>query len=367
MRIAQICPYSLSVPGGVQGQVLGLARALRELGHEARVLAPCDGPPPDSMVTPLGKSVPTAVNGSIAPIAPDPACALRTIHALRNENFDVLHLHEPLSPGPTFTALVASDVPSIGTFHAAGTGTAYETSVRWLGRKVAKRLNIRVAVSEDARLTAERNLPGVYEQLFNGIEVERFTAAEPWGDTGDKEAKTLLFVGRHEPRKGLSVLLEAMKLLPADIRLWVAGQGPQTAALREATRGDDRIEWLGRISEPEKLSRLRAADVFCAPSIEGESFGLVLLEGMAAGVPVVASDLPGYRKVARDGSDARLVPPGDPNALAGAITDVLQDESLAESLVRHGDQRARQFSMIKLAEAYIPLYERAVSKYPFAF
>jgi phosphatidylinositol alpha-mannosyltransferase len=363
MRIAQICPYSLSVPGGVQSQVLGLARALRELGHEARVLAPCDGPPPDPMVTPLGKSVPTAVNGSVAPIAPDPACALRTIHALRNEGFDVLHLHEPLSPGPTLTALVSSDTPRIGTFHAAGASTAYERGIRFIGSRLARRLSVRVAVSEDARLTAAANLPGKYEVLFNGIEIERFATAAPFAE---KTGPTILFVGRHEPRKGLAVLLQALQFLPPDVRLWVAGHGPQSSALRAEYANDHRIEWLGRVSDVEKRERLRAADVFCAPSTEGESFGIVLLEAMAAGTPVVASEIHGYRTVAREGHDARLVPPLDARALADALSDVLRDKALADRYRDHGMARAQQFSMRTLAEAYVPLYERAMSNFPFA-
>jgi phosphatidylinositol alpha-mannosyltransferase len=362
MRIAQICPYSLSVPGGVQSQVLGLARALRDLGHEARVLAPCDGPPPDPMVTPLGKSVPTAVNGSVAPIAPDPACALRTIHALRNEGFDVLHLHEPLSPGPTLTALVSSDIPRVGTFHAAGTSTAYDRGIRFVGSRLARRLNVRVAVSEDARLTAAANLPGKYEVLFNGIEIDRFATAEP---SPDKKGRTILFVGRHEPRKGLSVLLDAMQFLPDDVQLWVAGHGPQSAALRMHSSHDERVHWLGRITDVEKRERLRAADVFCAPSTEGESFGIVLLEAMAAQTPVVASDIHGYRSVAREGHDALLVPPLDPRALAVGLLQVLDDPAVADRFRDRGIERAEDFSMRKLAEAYIPLYERALSNYPF--
>jgi phosphatidylinositol alpha-mannosyltransferase len=363
MRIAQICPYSLSVPGGVQSQVLGLARALRELGHEARVLAPCDGPPPDPMVTPLGKSVPTAVNGSIAPIAPDPACALRTIHALRNEGFDVLHLHEPLSPGPTLTALVSSDTPRVGTFHAAGAATAYERKLRFIGSRLARRLNVRVAVSEDARLTAAANLPGKYEVLFNGIEIDRFATATPWPQ---KAGRTILFIGRHEPRKGLAVLLEAMQYLPSDVHLWVAGHGPQSAVLRAQYAHDERIEWLGRVSDVEKRERLRAADVFCAPSTEGESFGIVLLEAMAARTPVVASEIHGYRTVAREGHDALLVPPLDSVALAKGLAQVLDDNDTAERYRQNGIVRAEAFSMLTLAQAYLPLYERAMSSYPFA-
>jgi phosphatidylinositol alpha-mannosyltransferase len=169
----------------------------------------------------------------------------------------------------------------------------------------------------------------------------------------------VFFVGRHEPRKGLDVLLEAFPLLPNDVRLWVAGDGPQTADLR-AQHKDPRIEWLGRIDDAEKAARLRGADVFCAPSLRGESFGVVLLEGMAAQTPVVASDLPGYRNVARSGKDAILVPPGDRQALADALRGVLDDSRCAESLVTSGQQRAEEFSMGNLARRYTELYRTLV-------
>ncbi len=353
MRIAQICPYSLSVPGGVQAQVLGLAEALRRLGHEARVLAPCDGPPPSAMVQPLGKSVPTATNGSIAPIAPDPSCALRTIHALRNERFDVLHLHEPLVPGPTLTALLSSDTPKVGTFHAAGTQTSY-ANLRFLARPAARRLTRRVAVSEDARHTAERALGGTYDVLFNGIDIARYRE-QPKGTT---DLPVIFFVGRHEPRKGLTVLLDAIEFLHTDVEVWVAGEGPQTQRLRQI-HSHDRIRWLGRVTESEKIACFRLASVFCAPSLGGESFGLVLLEAMAAETPIVASQLPGYANVARQGSDAVLVPAGEPRQLATAIDEVLTDAALATSLVAHGTQRAEQFSMDRLAERYVEHYKAA--------
>ena len=155
LRIGMLCPYSLTLPGGVQMQVLGLARELRSMGHEVRVLGPCDGAPPEPFVTPLGNSLPTAANGSIAPIAPDASAALRTIRALNDEAFDVIHLHEPLAPGITMTALLLRLAPTVGTFHAAGESASYRfvnKPSRWL----ASRIDIRVAVSKDAELLASR-------------------------------------------------------------------------------------------------------------------------------------------------------------------------------------------------------------------
>jgi phosphatidyl-myo-inositol alpha-mannosyltransferase len=357
VRVGLICPYSLSVPGGVQYQVLGLARSLRGLGHEVRVLAPCDGPPPDAGVTPLGASIPTAANGSVAPIAPDPSAQLRLFRALRDESFDVLNLHEPLVPGPNMTACLFKSAPLVGTFHAAGTIGAYtwgRPALRW----VASRLDRRVVVSADARDLAETALGGSYELLFNGIEVDRFAKATPW----PTEGPTILFIGRHEPRKGLAVLLDAMASLPPWVRLWVGGDGPDTDALRRRHAGDPRIEWIGRISDEEKARRMKAADVFCAPSLGGESFGVVLLEGMAARSATVASDLPGYRNVARSGIDALLVPPGDHEALGEALGRVLADAELAARLVEGGIARAQRFSMDGLAEKYTELFDEVVAE-----
>jgi len=354
MRVGLFSPYSLTRPGGVQGQVLGLARALRRLGHDVRVLGPCDGAPPDPGVIPLGNSVPIEANGSIAALAPDPSAQLRTIRALWDEQFDVVHLHEPFAPGPTSTALLIEDAPLVATFHAAGTSASYRYLMPLL-RYFAAWLSIRVAVSKDARALAAAAIGGHFELLFNGIEVERFTDCEPW----PTEAPTITFVGRHEPRKGLAQLLEAVGRLPDELQVWVMSEGPQTAELRARFAHDPRIMWLGRISDEEKARRLRASEVLCAPSLGGESFGVVLAEAMAAGAAVVASDLAGYRNAARPGRDGLLVPPGDVDALAAALASVLHDHDRRAELVAAGHRRAEELSMGRLATCYEELYERA--------
>lgn len=363
MRIGIVSPYSLTLPGGVQGQILGLARALRAIGHDVRVLGPCDGPPPDAGVTPLGVSLPTATNGSVAPIAPDVSAQLRTIRALRDEDFDVVHLHEPLCPGPTQTALLFKTAPLVGTFHAAGSGLAY----KWFKpavRRLARRLDVRCAVSVEAMAAAAEALGGTYEMVFNAVDIAEFAGGgrtvSSGGRAGSGGGPTILFLGRHEPRKGLDVLLDAFDRMPEGTRLWVAGEGPDTATLR-ARHTCERIEWLGRISEADKVERLRSADVFCAPSLYGESFGIVLLEAMAAGTPVVASDISGYAKVARDGADAVLVPPGDASALATALGSVLTDAHHRDRLVASGTARVADFSMGALAKLYEGFYRDAMS------
>ena len=353
MRIGIVCPYSLTRPGGVQMQALGLARTLGRRGYAARVLGPCDGPPPDPNVTPLGNSLPAISNGSVAPVAPDPSCQLRAVRAMRDESFDVIHLHEPLAPGPTMTALLVRPAPLIGTFHAAGASLAYELMPR-AARFLANRLDYRVAVSPEARDTARNAFGGSYDLLYNGVELSTYGSARPEPSSGP----TILFVGRHEPRKGLGVLLAALRKLPPTVRLWIAGEGPETAALRAKSAGDPRVDWLGTITDTEKIARIKGADVLCAPSLRGESFGIVLLEAMAAGTVVVAGDIAGYRNVARPGRDALLVPPGDADALADAIDRVLSDGALSRRLVEAGLARAEDFSMGGLAERYLERYEQ---------
>ncbi len=356
MRVGMVCPYSLSIPGGVQAQVLGLARELRRQGHEVRVLAPCDGPPPESFVTPLGDSLPASANGSVAPLAPDPSATLRTIRVLRAESFDVVHIHEPLAPGPPITSVTLHTAPTVGTFHAAGRSSSYRFMAGPL-RRILGRLDHKVVVSKDALALVQGYLGGEFEMLFNGVETTEIRSVEPF----PQPQPAIFFVGRHEERKGLGVLLAALRLIDADVRCWVAGDGPDSAALRAEYAADTRIEWLGRISDADKIARLRGASLFCAPSLHGESFGVVLIEAMAAGTPVVASALDGYRNVATHDVDALLVPPGSPEALAGAIRRVLADRELGRRLVDNGNRRADDFAMSKLATAYVRIYERLIA------
>jgi phosphatidylinositol alpha-mannosyltransferase len=356
VRIGIVCPYSLTVPGGVQAQVLGLARELRRRGHETRVLGPCDGPPPEAFITPLGVSLPLAANGSMAPLAPDPAAALRTLRALNDEQFDVLHLHEPLAPGPTSTALIVHRAPSVGTFHAAGVSSSYRM-LRPALRRLLDRLDHKVVVSKDALALVRGHLGGEYEVLFNGVEIDTIRAVEPWPvEAGARPI--VFFCGRHEERKGLRVLVDAVLAHDLDLTVWIGSDGPDTAELTERTVGDDRFVWLGRVNDEEKFARLRRADVFCAPSLRGESFGVVLVEAMAAGTTVVASSLDGYRNVATDGRDALLVPPGDVDALAGALRSVVGDPALAGRLRDAGRHRADGFAMSTLADRYLDIYDR---------
>lgn len=357
-----MCPYSLSEFGGVQGQVLGLARELRELGKDVRVIGPSDGPPPEPGITSIGSTTSHwPSNDSVAPVASSRAVAARTLEAVRTFDPDVVHLHEPLVPGPTHAIVLGTDLPSVGTFHS-WSPTGPHPVARRLRRAVKaalRRLTVSTAVSEEAAsMAAQYYGVEVTEVLFNGVDVPRFADAEP----APTERPTVFFVGRHEPRKGLAVLLEAWRGIDRDARLWVGGVGPETDALRGMAV--PRVSWLGRIDDDELASRMQGATVFCAPAISHESFGIVLIEAMAASTPVVATDIPGYRNVARSDREGLLVPPDDPPALRAALQRALDEPALRAKLVTAGDVRAREFSLRRLAEEYLSLYDVAIARPP---
>ena len=357
MRVSIISPYSLSVPGGVQGQVLGLARALRRRGVDARVIGPSDGPPPEPGVTTVGPSVRMVSNGSIAPMARlQRVASERTLEAIRCFEPEVLHLHEPLVPGTCGSALIGTEIPKVGTFHAAGEdGHPAYKALKKIATSAARQLTMRTAVSEDARKMAETAVGGSYILLPNGVDVDQFTKATPW----PSPRPAVLFLGRHEPRKGLGVLLDAWVGLDRDAVLWVASDGPETETLR--ARNTPNVEWLGRITDEERAARLKGAAVFCAPALGQESFGIVLLEAMAAGTAVLASDIPGYRNVAHPDRDALMVPPGDPEALRVALRRLLDADELRARLVAAGEQRVAEFSLDHLAERFVTVYETAIA------
>ncbi len=366
--MALVCPYSLSVPGGVQGQVLSLARALRQGGHEATVLAPLDGGGADQVLPPgsvigVGRSIPIPANGSIARLAPGPLSAGRTLAALGHLRPDVVHVHEPLAPGPTWAALARAE-PKVGTFHRAGTVKG-RALVAPAARRLCARLAVRAAVSVEAADTARLLAGGSYELIGNGVELERFAAAVPFPTGGP----TVCFVGRHEPRKGLGVLLDAFGRLEPGLgaRLWVTGEGPQTAELRRRFAPVGGVQWLGRVSDDELARRLAGASVLCAPSLGGESFGVVLVEALAARTVVVASDIPGYASVL--GSHGVLVPPGDAVALAEALGTALVDAGLGRgcgspTALEAAADRAARWSMRSVASRYLEVYEQLAHSPP---
>ncbi len=371
LHICLVCPYSFDEPGGVQNQVLGLSQALARAGFRVSVIGPGTTRPPladpgSVEVELVGPSLSIAVNGSRAPIAPFPAAMRKTARALDRLAPDVVHVHEPFVPGPSLAALYhrgraaqgqdGHDRAVLGTFHRAGASALYRLSAPF-ARRMLTHVAVLTAVSSEAGATL-RAVTGTtrpVEVLFNGVALERFAA----GADAERDEDEIVFVGRLEERKGLAVLLQAFALLRARFRLVVVGDGPDRAAMAKLYAGEARISFLGRLNDEAVAEVLANAALVAVPSLFGESFGVVLLEAMAAGALVVASDLPGYRVAG--GSDALYVPPGDAFALARAIESLLEQGAPVQALRAAGRRRAESFSFEALVGAYTPLYEHLAS------
>ena len=349
MRVGLVCPYSWSVPGGVQSHAAGLASALRDAGVDAEILAPADGPAPG--VVALGRSIPIPSNGSVQRVALSPAAVARTARAVRDRGYDVVHLHEPFLPATCLTALLAARVPVVATFHM------YRRALLWYAvfapvvRTAVRRIDALLAVSPAAAEYARRGTGREVEVIPNGIDHAALAALQP-----EREGGRVLFVGRDEPRKGLPVLLEAFGRLDGGAELVLVG--PDEARVPAAF--GSRVHALGRVSDEELRRELARADVLAAPSLGGESFGIVLVEAMAAGVPVVASDIDGYRAVLPD-TAGRLVPPGDPDALAASLAGLLADEAVRAELGGAGRREAERYAWPTVAQRTLAVYERVLA------
>ncbi len=354
-----MCPYAWDRPGGVQSHVRSLAAALRGRGHDVLVLAPHtsgDGGSEEG-VTLVGRAVSIPANGSVAALAFGPATAAAVRRALADFEPDVLHLHEPLIPSLSLLALRGSDVPAIGTFHAAAEWSFGYGIARGALGPAMRKLAVRTVVSESARALVARYFPGPYVLTPNGVDTAAFGRAVP---VRHAEGRTVLFFSRLEKRKGLDVLVRAMAELE-DATLVVAGAGPEEKPAKALARSlSVPAVWLGRVPEGDLGSVYRGADVYCAPGLGGESFGIVLVEAMAAGTPVVCSDLPGFRAVA--GGAARLVVAGDPRRLAEALRDVLDDPAEAERMRREGQVIAARFDWARLVPRVEELYATALAR-----
>jgi phosphatidylinositol alpha-mannosyltransferase len=347
VRVGLVCPYSWSVPGGVQAHVEGLAGALAALGVEAEILAPADRHEGD--ILPLGRSVPIPSNGSVQRVALSPATVARTARAVRGRGYDVVHLHEPFLPAACLTALLAARVPVVATFHMYRRALLWYAVFAPLVRTSGRRLDALLAVSPPAAEYARRGTGQEVEVVPNGIDHAALAALPD-----ERRGGRILFVGRDEPRKGLPVLLEAFRRVAVDAELRLVGPS-NTVLLGE------RVEALGRVGDGELREELARADVLVAPSLGGESFGIVLVEGMAAGLPVVASDIPGYRDVLPPEA-GRLVPPGDPAALALALEALLADEALRLRLGAAGREASARYAWPRIAERVLAVYERVTRR-----
>ena len=357
MRVALACPYEWSRPGGMQNHIRSLARALIERGHEVVVLTP--GPTSSRReaggldVVALGRTLPIPANGSVAPISLSPLLVTRARGALHDFDPQVVHAHEPLVPSVSLATVVASSVPVVGTFHAsARSSLGYRVAAPVLARALRK-IAVRTVVSDQARALVTRYFPGDYTLMFNGVDFDRFASATA-SDFGERPA--ILFLGRLEKRKGLEVLIQAVARL-ADLRprLVVAGTGPKDRAMRKlAHRLNVDTQWLGRLDDDDVPRAFKAADVYCAPNLGGESFGIVLLESMASGTPVMASSLEAFESVT--GGAAQLVPPGDAAALGAALRKVLTNSEERTRLSTAGLRRAQAFDWRRLVPRVEAIY-----------
>ena len=355
MKIGLVCPYIYPENGGVAQHVRHLYENLRLRGHDVRILTSSHGlqRASEGDVIRLGKGFSMPANGSVGTVTVSFRYIAQVRAVLERERFDVLHFHEPFVPFLSLVLLRESKSVNIATFHAyGGWSPAYEFGSRVMGG-YADRLHGRIAVSAAARHFIDRYFPGDYKVIPNGVDIDRYRRAVPVARWQDGTAN-ILFVGRFEPRKGVLDLLKAHRILRktgSGNRLLIVGSGPQEREARRyvATRGLQEVEFLGRISDAAKAQLFRTVDVFASPATGGESFGIVLLEAMAAGAPIVASDIHGYKGVVRRGREGLLVPPHEPKELAKAIARLLGDQELRTQMSAAGRVRAEAFSWPRVA------------------
>lgn len=371
MRVGMVSPYSFDVPGGVQLHIRDLAEYLIADGHDVSVLAPADEDTPlPSYVTSAGRAVPVPYNGSVARLLFGPVTASRVGRWIERNDFDIIHVHEPVSPSLSMLAMWAAEQPLVATFHTANMRSRVMHAAQPILQPGLEKVVGRIAVSQEARNTVRRHLGGDAVVIPNGVYVDHFAdaAIAPWWQ-GSPQRPTLAFLGRiNEPRKGLPVLLAAMPQLLAarpGLRLLIAGPGDT----REALRGVPQqvaaaCDFLGAVTDQEKASLLASADAYVAPNTGGESFGIILIEAMSAGAPVLASDLEAFRAVLRNGEDGRLFRVTDPQDLAAQALALLSDADARAGYRLTGELRAGEFDWSRVASQVMNVYETVVSAGP---
>ena len=368
MKICLVSPYDYIHPGGVSEHVRHLADELRERGHDVTVLAPSSRVGDDHGIPGyirIGRSVPVRGNGSVARLALSFHLVRRVRSILKDEDFDIVHYHEPLVPGLPITLLRFHRGANVGTFHAMARRNLGYYYARPFLRRYFKRLHACIAVSLPARDFVARYFFGDYRIVPNGVDTTRFTPEGrtlPWMRTDG--TVTLLFVGRLEKRKGLGVLLDAYAALRRerdDCRLVVVGDGPLRNEYQEKVEdlGIPDVHFAGRVSNDDLPAYYRSADVFCSPAVSGESFGIVLLEAMASGLPVLASAIPGFTHVVDSGKDGLLVPPKQPRMWAQAIGVVLNDVGLRRSMGENGIAKSKRYDWQRVVSSILDVYSEA--------
>ncbi|MFJ4871773.1 glycosyltransferase family 4 protein [Streptomyces sp. NPDC088757] len=360
MRIGIVCPYSWDVPGGVQFHIRDLAEHLIRLGHEVSVLAPADdGTPLPPYVVSAGRAVPVPYNGSVARLNFGFLSAARVRRWLHDNAFDVVHIHEPTSPSLGLLTCWAAQGPIVATFHTSNPRSRAMIAAYPILQPALEKISARIAVSEYARRTLVEHLGGDAVVIPNGVDVDFFARAEP---KKEWQGETLGFIGRiDEPRKGLPVLMKALPRILTErpgARLLVAGRGDEEEAVASLpAEMRSRVEFLGMVSDEDKARLLRSVDVYVAPNTGGESFGIILVEAMSAGAPVLAADLDAFAQVLDQGGAGELFANEDADALADAAIRLLGDEERRKELSTRGSAHVRRFDWSTVGADVLAVYE----------
>lgn len=363
MRIGMVCPYSFDVAGGVQSHVLQLAEVLRGYGHEVSVLVPGSTDAQESLpdyVVSGGKAVAIPYNGSVARLRFGPATHRTVKKWLRTGEFDVLHLHEPNAPSLSMLALNIAEGPIVATFHTSTTKSLTLSVFEPILRPMHEKIVGRIAVSDLARRWQMEALGSDAVEIPNGVDVASFASARPL-DGYPRPGKTVLFLGRYdEPRKGMDVLLGALPAVVErfpEVEILVVGRGDEKQLREGAGPNAHHLRVLGQVDDADKASAMRSADVYCAPNTGGESFGIVLVEAMAAGTAVVASDLDAFRRVLDDGDAGRLVAVDDADALAAGLMVVLSDDAARARYIGRASEAVQLYDWSVVAAQIMRVYE----------
>jgi phosphatidyl-myo-inositol alpha-mannosyltransferase len=367
MRVGLVCPYSWDIPGGVQAHVRDLAEQLLHQGHTVSVLAPGDEDSPDlpPYVVMAGKAVPIPYNGSVARLQFGIVSAARVRRWLRDGAFDVVHVHEPAPPSLSLLTCMIHEGPLVATFHAANPRSRFYSMFDYVLQPFLETLSGRIAVSPAARTVIVEHLGADAVVIPNGVAIANFAHVPPLSGY-PRQGGTIGFIGRYdEPRKGMDVLVDALGRLVHErpqLRLVIAGRGEAEHFLGGLPpEVASRIDLLGQVSDLDKARMLRSVDVYCAPNTGQESFGVILLEAMAARTAIVASDLEAFRQVLGGGAAGALFPVGDGDALARVLGATLDDPIARARLVSAGDRAVAPFDWTVVAQAIVRVYELAIA------
>lgn len=361
MKVGLVCPYSVDFPGGVQSHVLDLAKYLRDIGHHASVLIPgkslTDLP---EYVVATGKSIPIPYNGSVARLSFSPGAHKKVKEWLKEGQFDVIHVHEPNAPSVSLLAMMQSDVPIVATFHTSTTASLWLKTFQGVLRPYNEKICGKIVVSELARQWQMNALNSDALEIPNGVNCDFFTHAQPL-EGYPRTQITIGFLGRYdEPRKGIDVLIEAAKKVVEhypQVQFLIIGGGDEARIRTKLGELADNFVFLGSVSDADKARALRSMDIYCAPQLFGESFGIVLVEAMAAGTPVVASDLPAFKKVLADGAFGKLFSKGNGEQLADTLCELIADKATRKSMSDKGLLAARQYDWEVVANNILKVYE----------